>query len=74
MRVDDFVDENKVFDGKFYKTHKIRTKGRGKQGKILQKYVICEIVDPYLKLWLKYRKEHDIDSEWLFINSERTKE
>ena len=67
MRVDDFVNGKVVMNGIFYLTHKIRTKGRGKAGKILAKYVFKDILDKYLQLWLNERAKLGIESEWLFV-------
>jgi integrase len=43
MQVDDFTEENLVLHGIWYKTRPIRTKGRGVQGKVLEKYVSKDI-------------------------------
>lgn len=65
FKVSHFADENVKF-GSLYKTNeKIKTKGRGK-GKFIELYVFKKDFDPYLKLWLNYRKENNIESEWLF--------
>ena len=62
-----YFDEENVFLGSLYKTpEKVRTKGRGSRGKMLDLYVLKKEFDPYLKLWLDYRKENNITSEWLF--------
>lgn len=62
-----YFDEENVFLGSLYKTpEKVKTKGRGSRGKMLELYVLKKEFDPYLKLWLDYRKENDIVSEWLF--------
>ena len=45
----------------------IRTKGKGKQGKLLHKFTFIKSFKPYYELWMKYRKENNIESEWLFI-------
>ena len=73
FKVDYFNKENIVW-GSLYKTpEKIKTKGRGKIGKLLQKYVITKVFDPYLDLWLKERKELGIESEWLFVSNKADK-
>ena len=62
-----YFDEENVFLGSLYKTpEKVKTKGRGSRGKMLELYVLKKEFDPYLKLWLDYRKENGIVSEWLF--------
>lgn len=60
-----FTDENIVYDS-LYKTPKIKTKGRGKNGKQLNKYVLYDF-KKYFDLWMNYRKENGIESEWLFV-------
>lgn len=62
-----YFDEENVFLGSLYKTpEKVKTKGRGSRGKMLELYVLKREFDPYLKLWLDQRKEMGIESEWLF--------
>lgn len=66
FRVDDFKDDNLVCDGALYKTSQpIRTKGRG-MGKYLYAYTLAKGFKPYLDLWMQYREERGIESEWLF--------
>jgi len=68
------TEENIVF-GSFYKTpEKIKTKGRGKRGKMLHAYVLMKDFQPYLDKWLEYRKENEINSEWLFPNKQNFNE
>ena len=67
FKCDYFKDENIVF-GCMYKTpEEIKTKGRGSRGKMLYKYTFVKQFKPYLDLWMKYRKENNIESEWLFV-------
>ena len=62
-----YFNEDNVFLGSLYKTpEKVKTKGRGSRGKMLDLYVLKKEFDPYLKLWLKQREEFGITSEWLF--------
>ena len=62
-----YFDEDNVFLGSLYKTpEKVKTKGRGSRGKMLDLYVLKREFDPYLSLWLKQREEEGIESEWLF--------
>ena len=68
FKVSYFDDENVLF-GSLYKTpEKVKTKGRGSRGKEVQLYVLKKQFEPYLKLWMNYRKENNIESEWLFPN------
>lgn len=65
FRVSDFTPDNLVSDGALYKTGKIKTKGRGQQGKMLECFCLAKQFDPYLNNWLEYRKQNGIESEWL---------
>lgn len=65
-KVEHFDKENLIANGKLYFTPKIKTKGRGKEGKMLNTYVIADLFQPYLDAWMKYRSENGIESEWLF--------
>lgn len=66
FKVDYFNDENIIF-GSLYRTpEKVRTKGHGKNGKMLTCYVLSKPFKPYLDLWLEERKRQGIESEWLF--------
>lgn len=67
----EYFDEKNVMFGSLYKTNeKVKTKGRGSQGKALYLYVLKKPFDPYLKLWMDERKEKGITSEWLFPDTE----
>lgn len=70
MRVDFFVPENIVFDI-MYRTPKIRTKGAGKAGKQVPRYVFTYTFDKYLNLWLKEREELGITNPKLFVVKRR---
>lgn len=49
-------DKNLRFNGKLYMTpEQIKTKGRGKQGKLLDKYIIADKFKPYFDLWKEER-------------------
>ncbi|MBS5370581.1 MAG: site-specific integrase [Coprobacillus cateniformis] len=66
FKVSYFNDENIIY-GSLYKTpEEVKTKGRGSRGKMLTLYVLAKPFKPYLDLWMNYRKENGIDSEWLF--------
>lgn len=61
-----YFDDCNVKFGSLYKTpEKIKTKG-----KLLEKYTIKNKFKPYFDLWMNYRKEHQIESEWLLIKKE----
>ncbi len=62
-----YFDEENIIYGSLYRTpEKIRTKGRGVNGKMLTCYVLAKPFKPYLDLWMKQREERGIESEWLF--------
>lgn len=62
-----FSDDNIVF-GSLYKTpEEIKTKGRSSRGKMLIKYVFVKQFKEYFEKWMEFRKENNIDSEWLFV-------
>ena len=59
LRIDiNLIDENETaFEGLFLVTKdKIKTKGHGKDGYMLEKYIIKDIFLPYYKKWLPERK------------------
>lgn len=63
-----FFDEaHEVFGGYMYCTPEIRSKGRGKRGKIIKKYVIKELFRPYFDLWIEERGRLGVDSDFLFV-------
>lgn len=66
FRLSDFTPDRLVCGGSLYQTGKIKTKGRGVQGKQLECFCLAKQFQPYLDRWLEYRKEHGIESEWLF--------
>ena len=67
FKVDYFKDENLICDGALYKTsEKVKTKGRGVNGKQIYCYTLAKKFKPYFDMWMKYREEHGIQSEWLF--------
>lgn len=55
----DLIDENSTaFDGLFLVTKKpIKTKGRGRTGKMLHKYIIKDLFLPWYKEWLPIREK-----------------
>ena len=67
FKVSYFDKENLICEGALYKTpEKMKTKGRGKAGKLLDVYILAKPFQPYLDLWLEQRKELGIESDWLF--------
>ena len=73
FKVSYFDDSNIIF-GSLYKTpEKVKTKGRG-NGKMLYCYTLAKDFKPYFDAWMKYRKEHGIESEWLFPDHDNPEE
>jgi len=64
-----FFDDNR-YDEEcgFYITPEIRCKGAGKIGKRMTKFVVKDIVYPYLLLWLEQRENLGIENKMLFVN------
>lgn len=67
MKPEFFTEESEVFDGYMYCTPEIRTKGSGKRGKLIKKYVIKEIFKPFFDMWMDERKKLEINNNSLFI-------
>lgn len=69
------IDENNTaFEDMFLETTKqIKTKGFGKQGKLMHKYIVKDKFLPYYKDWLverdKIMKKHNKDHDAIFIKS-----
>lgn len=70
FRVSDFNEDHLVCDGALYKSDKIKTKGRGVNGKMLECFTLAKQFKPYLDNWMRYREQNGIESEWLFPNTE----
>lgn len=70
----DLIDyNNEAFEGLFLETTKeIKTKGQGKTGKLLKKYIIKDLFVPYYDKWLLKRseilKENNISHDYVFIS------
>ena len=64
-----YFNEDHIVSGCVYKSDKIKTKGRGKNGKLLNKYFLMPILEPYLSLWLEDRNKKGITNEYLFANT-----
>lgn len=67
FKVEYFNPSNVCIEGALYKTPKIKTKGHGKNGKQINKYVLYDF-KKYLDLWLEERKKLGIESEWIFVH------
>lgn len=74
MTTDLISDDNIVFDGLFWETTKeIQTKGRGKSGKLLNKYIIIDLFKKYYEAWLPERQQildkNGKEHNYIFISS-----
>lgn len=70
-----YFDDSNIIYGTLYRTpEKIKTKGRGVNGKMLTCYVLSKPFKPYLDMWLSQRKELGIKSEWLFPDKDNPAE
>lgn len=70
FKVSDFDDSHLVLDGAMYKSSPILTKGN----KYLECYTLAKRFKPYLDLWMQYRNENSIQSDWLFPSRDDPKE
>lgn len=62
-----YFDDANIICGSLYKTpEKIRTKGHGRNGKLLTCYTLSKPFKPYFDLWMEERQRLGIESEWLF--------
>jgi len=70
FKVHYFDKKNLICGGALYKTpEKMKTKGRGSRGKLLDVYTLAKPFQPYFDLWMEERKKLGIESEWLFPDS-----
>lgn len=71
--IDWFVGDNvKIYEG-MYVSPEIRTKGAGVRGKRMSKYIIKDVVQKYLDLWLEERYKIDTDTNALFVRKYKGK-
>ena len=64
-----FFEEKNVLLNSLYKSdEKIRTKGRGRNGKPLNVYVLKKNFDPWLHMWKQYIEDNHIETEWLLFD------
>jgi integrase len=72
----DMIDENRTAFGDLFleTTRQLKTKGRGKAGKLLYKYILRDKFLPYYREWLKERekilKAKGLKHNFLFIKSD----
>lgn len=73
MKVSYFSDDNVIYGSLYQTPEAIKTKGHGSKGKQLTIYTLKNEFQPYLDIWMKYRKENNITSEWLIPAKENGK-
>lgn len=61
-----FFNEEVLCDG-MYSTPVIRCKGSGRRGKLLVKFIIKDIAQPYYDLWMTEREKLGVDIDNLFV-------
>lgn len=66
FKASDFTKRHLVCSGALYRSDRIKTKGSGKDGKLLNCYTLARRFRPYLFNWLYYRDTYGIQSDWLF--------
>lgn len=69
MKMGYFEKDRLIYNGLAYETDKIRTKGRGKAGKVVTRIVFRNLVDVdhYVDLWRQKREELGIKDEYMFV-------
>lgn len=70
LKVSYFTEDNVIYGSLYKSPETVQTKGRGSKGKQLTIYTLKSGFKPYLDLWLKYREENGITSEWLVPKKE----
>lgn len=66
FRVSDFGDDHLVCGGSLYKSDPIRSKGKGREGRLINCYTLSYKFKPYFDMWMNYRNSNNIESKWLF--------
>lgn len=66
MKESYFSEKYMILDGALYKTPEIRTKGFGRVGKLLHKYILAK-AKPYIDLWIDRRHELGVNIDYLFV-------
>ena len=70
MKVSYFTPDNIIYGSLYKSPETVTTKGRGSRGKQLVVYTLKNGFQKYLDLWLQYRADHQITSEWLIPKKE----
>ena len=70
MKMSYFTEDNVIYGSLYKSPEQVQTKGRGSRGKQLTVYTLRNGFKKYLDLWLQYREENNITSEWLIPKKE----
>lgn len=70
MKLSYFTEGNIIYGSLYKSPEQVVTKGRGSRGKMLTIYTLKNGFQKYLDLWLKYREQNNITSEWLIPKKE----
>lgn len=67
----DLIDENRTAFGDIFleTTKQIKTKGRGKSGKLLYKYILRDKFLPYYRDWIEERNKKNLSHNYIFIKN-----
>ena len=57
VKMDWISEDSTAYSGLFYETPKMRTKGAGKQGKVISRLIIKDLFKPYYDKWAEERKK-----------------
>ncbi len=70
MKMSYFTEDNIIYGSLYRSPETVTTKGRGSRGKQLTIYTLKNGFQKYLDLWLQFRKDNGITSEWLIPRRE----
>lgn len=70
MKASFFAEDNIIYGSLYKSPELVTTKGRGSRGKPLTIYTLKSGFQKYLDLWMKFREENGITSEWLIPKKE----
>lgn len=75
VKMDWISEDSTAYSGLFYETPKMRTKGAGKQGKVISRLIIKDLFKPYYDKWVEERKKilekkKVEDHGFMFINKQ----
>lgn len=70
MKASFFTEDNIIYGSLYKSPEMVTTKGRGSRGKPLTIYTLKNGFQKYLDLWIKFREENGITSQWLIPKKE----